>query len=99
MADEPKEPVNFRLGKSDRQALDHLARQRDTSVGQLVREVVREYIDNQARVAWEEEARRTATELGRAARDPDSDEADILRTLDANLEEFSREWVWEEGER
>ena len=96
MADEIKEPVNFRLGRSHRQALDRLARQQDKSVGQLVREVVEEYITDQARAAWEAEARRTAAELGRSARDPRSDEAEMLRVLDASLEAFAKEWVWED---
>jgi predicted DNA-binding protein len=71
VAEEPKEPVNFRLGKTYRQALEQLARERDTTLGQLVREVVEEYIDGRARFEWELEARRTAAELGRAARDSD----------------------------
>lgn len=98
MADETKEPVNFRLGTSYREALHRLARERDASVGQLVREVVEQYVDNQARLAWEAEARRTAAELGRAAQDPRSGEAEMLRVLDSNLEDFAKEWVWEEGE-
>lgn len=99
MADETKEPVNFRLGRSDREALHRLARARDKSVGQLVREVVEEYVANQARATWEAEARRTAAELGREAADPRSDEAEMLRVLDANLDAFAKEWVWEEGAR
>jgi predicted DNA-binding protein len=96
MADDLKEPVNFRLGRSHRQALNRLARQQDKSVGQLVREVVEVYISDQARAAWEAEARRTAAELGRSARDPRSDESETLRVLDANLEAFAKEWVWED---
>lgn len=99
MVEEAKDPVNFRLGRTYREALHRLARDRDRSVGQLVREVVEEYVDSQARVAWEAEARRTAAELGRAVRDPRPDEAEMMRTLDANLEDFAKEWVWDEGDR
>jgi hypothetical protein len=99
MVDEAKNPVNFRLGRTYREALHQLARDRDQSLGQLVREVVEEYVDSQARAAWEAEARRTAAELGRAAREPRSDEAEMLGRLDANLEDFAKDWVWDEGDR
>jgi predicted DNA-binding protein len=96
VSSEAKEPVNFRLGRSYKQALQKLAREQDKAVGELIREVVEEYVADQERAAWEAEARRTALELGRAARDPRSDEAEMLRILDANLEAFAGEWVWEE---
>jgi predicted DNA-binding protein len=96
MSDDPKQPLNFRLGRTYKEALDRLAEQQDKPVGQLVREVVEDYVAGQARAAWEAEARRTAVQLGEAARDPSSDEAAMLRCLEANLEEFAEEWVWEE---
>jgi predicted DNA-binding protein len=98
VSDDAKEPLNFRLGRSYKEALDRLANEQDKAVGQLVREVIEEYVTSQARAAWEAEARRTAAELAEAARDPESDEAATLRFLDATLEEFAKEWVWEEGE-
>jgi hypothetical protein len=60
--------------------------------------VVETYVEEQARAAWEAEARRTAAELAQAALDARSDEADMLRLLDANLEDFAEEWVWDEGD-
>jgi len=90
--------LNFRLGRSYKEALDRLAEEQDKPVSQLVREVVEEYVSGRARAAWEAEARRTAGRLAEAARDPDSDEATMPRVLDANLEEFAQEWVWDGGE-
>ncbi|MEQ1858137.1 MAG: hypothetical protein ABL963_16910 [Longimicrobiales bacterium] len=52
---------------------------------------------DQARAAWEAEARRTASALAAAAQDPASDEAAMQRVLSAGLEEFADEWVWDEG--
>jgi len=96
MADDPKEPLNFRLGRSYKEALERLAGEQDKPVSQLVREVVETYVTDEARRAWEAEARRTAAQLAAAARNPDSDEAVVLRSLDANLEEFASEWVWDD---
>lgn len=96
MPDDPKEPVNFRLGRSYKACLERLAREQDKPVGQLVREVVENYVTAEERAAWEAAARRSAREVAEAARDPQSDEAEMLRTLDANLEAFAEEWVWTE---
>jgi hypothetical protein len=96
MSDDPKEPLNFRLGRSYKEALERLAGEQDKPVSQLVREVVETYVADEARAAWEAEARRTAAELAAAARDPDSDEAVILRSLDASLEEFAAAWAWDD---
>jgi predicted DNA-binding protein len=97
MQDDPKQPLNFRLGLSCKEALERLAEEQDKPVSQLVREVVETYVADQARAAWEAEARRQAAALAEAARDPGSEEADMLRFLDASLEEFAKTWVWEEG--
>jgi hypothetical protein len=98
MTDDPKHPLNFRLGRRYKEALDRLAHEQDKPVSQLVREVVEDYVAAEARAAWEAEARRTSATLAEAARDPGSDEATMLRSLDAGLEEFAKEWIWEEGE-
>ncbi|MBM4184125.1 MAG: hypothetical protein FJ207_07830 [Gemmatimonadetes bacterium] len=98
MSTDPKEPVNFRLGRGYKQALERLADEQDKTFGQLVREVVERYVTDQERTAWEREARRSAEVLGDAARDPGSDEARVMSALDANLEEFANEWVWSEDE-
>lgn len=91
-----KEPVNFRLGREYKDALRRLAEQRGQSMGQLVREAVEGYVNEQRRAAWEAEARRAAAEIEAAAGDPSSDEAEMLRILDENLEAFAEEWVWTE---
>jgi len=95
MADEPRELVNFRLGRTEKEALYRLADEQDKPVGRLVREVVEEYLADHERKAWEAEARRTAARLGEEARDPSSQEAETLRLLDAESDELSSDWVWE----
>lgn len=46
--------------------------------------------------AWEAEARRASLALAEEAKDPASNEASMLEALDANLDEFAEEWIWEE---
>ena len=58
----------------------------------LLRELVQERVDRKRRLAFEAEARRQSPLVAAAAQDPNSDEAAVMRELDANLEEFAREW-------
>jgi hypothetical protein len=97
MPDEVKENVNFRLGRAEKQALVRLAAERDTAISELIRKAVELYLAQHERAAWEAEAHRASLALAREAEEPDSPEAEHLRMLDANLEEFAREWRWEEG--
>jgi predicted DNA-binding protein len=96
MGEDVKENVSFRLAREHKEALARLAAERDQAVGVLIREAVEAYLVQQERIAWEAEARRTSLALAREAEDPDSAEAEQLRMLEANLEEFAREWCWEE---
>jgi hypothetical protein len=98
MPNDPKEPVNFRLGRKHKRTLVRLAAERDKPVGELIREVIEEFVTLEERRAWEAEARLAARALAEEAADHTSSEAETLRLLDANLGEFAREWVWEEEE-
>jgi predicted transcriptional regulator len=91
-----KENVSFRLGKAHKRALTQLAAERDQAVGELIREAVEAYLAQQERAAWEVGARRASLALAREAEDSTSAEAEQLRMLEANLEDFAREWRWEE---
>jgi mono/diheme cytochrome c family protein len=91
VSEDPKQPLTFRLGRSYKEALDRMAAEQDKPVDQLAREVVEGYVAEQAKAAWEAEARRTAIRLAETADDPASDEAEMQRTLDAGLEAFAEE--------
>lgn len=95
MGRDPREIVNFRLGRPEKEALYRLAEEQGRPVGTLVREVVEEYLADRERAGWVAEARRAAAVLGEEARHPSSQEAEALRRLEAPLDDFSREWVWE----
>jgi hypothetical protein len=59
---------------------------------------VEAYLAEQKRAAWEAEARRASLLVAREARSSESAEAEHLRMLEANIEEFAREWLWEDEE-
>ena len=54
------------------------------------RRKVRTWISKQSRRAFEQEARRQCLEINAAARDPNSDEAAVMRELEAHWIELSR---------
>jgi predicted DNA-binding protein len=98
MSDDTKVPVNFRLSRKSKQALDRLAAKQQRAVSEVVREVLESYVAREERRAWEAEARRAAQVLANEARRRTSPEAVTLRTLDANLKEYAKEWVWDDDE-
>jgi hypothetical protein len=90
---EPKtEILTFRIASALKADLAALAEKEAKPVGEMLRELVYERIRQERRREFEAEARRQIEILNAAARDPNSDEAQVLRELDANFEEFAREW-------
>jgi len=86
------EILTFRIDPSLKREVSRIARTEHKPVGELLRELVQERVDRKRRLAFEAEARRQCLEANAAARDPNSDEAAVMRELDANFEEFAREW-------
>src|SRR5580658_9490605 len=86
------EILTFRIDPSLKREVSRIARTERKPVGALLRELVQERVDRKRRLAFEAEARRQCLLLNAAARDPNSDEAAVMRELDANFEEFAREW-------
>jgi hypothetical protein len=87
-ADPKAETVTFRISPALKAAIAEIAK----PVGELLRELVSDRVRRQRRREFEAEARRQSRELAIAAQDPNSDEAAILRELDANFDQFAREW-------
>jgi len=86
------ETVSFRIDSVLKIAFAEIAAEEAKPVGELLRELVRERVDLKARRSFEAEARRQALEAAAAAQDPGSDEAAVMRELEADLEGFSDEW-------
>jgi hypothetical protein len=89
---EPKdETVTFRIAPALKAAFAEIAEQEHKPLGELLRQMIRELVEQKRRREFEAEARRQSLLLAEAARDPNSDEAAIMRELDANFDEFARE--------
>src|SRR4051794_19826434 len=96
-ADAIAEIVTLRLPPELRTEFSAIAEKEAKSVEELLRELIRERIKLERRREFEAEARRQCLEANAAAQDPNSDEAAVMRELDANFDEFARdEWVWDE---
>jgi predicted transcriptional regulator len=83
--------VTFRIDRELKAALADLAEAERKPVGELLRDMVRERVKQKERHEFEMEARRQSLLLAEAAQNPASDEAAIMRELDANFDEFARE--------
>ena len=86
------ETVTFRIDAVLKTAFAQIAAEESKPVGELLRELVRDRVERRARREFEAEARRQSLEAAAAAQDPRSDEAAVVRELEAELEGFSDEW-------
>jgi predicted DNA-binding protein len=90
---EPKpDTLTFRLPPALKADLAALAEKEAKPVGEFLRELIRERIKQERRREFEEEARRECELLNALAKDPNSDEAAIMRELDAHLDTLADEW-------
>ena len=90
---EPKpDTLTFRIPPALKADLAALAEKEAKPVGELIRELIRERIKQERRREFEAEARRECLLLNAAAQDPNSDEAAVLRELDAHLDSLADEW-------
>jgi hypothetical protein len=92
MSDAKTEIVTFRLDAALKDEFAGIAEEEDKPVGELLRELMREHVKRRKRLTFEAEARRQCELLNAAARDPNSDEAQVMRELDADLGYFLDEW-------
>jgi hypothetical protein len=83
--------ITFRIPPALKTALAEIARQEAMPVGELLRELIRERIRQKERRDFEAEAQRQSIILAKAAEDPNSDEAAVMRELDANFDEFAHD--------
>jgi hypothetical protein len=89
---EQAETLTFRIAPELKAAFAEIAETEAKSVGALLRELVRQRVDEQRRREFEAEARRQSREAAAAACNPESDEAQIMRELDAHLAEGIDGW-------
>jgi hypothetical protein len=83
--------ITFRVPPALKAAFAEIARQEAKPVGELLRELIRERVKQKERREFEAEASRQSMIIAKAAEDPNSDEAAVMRELDANFDEFARD--------
>ena len=76
---------NLRVDPALKAAFTAAAEAEDKPAAQVVRDLMRAYVKQREREAFREQARRDSLAAAQAAKDPNSDEAQIMRELDANL--------------
>jgi predicted transcriptional regulator len=84
--------LTFRLDRKLKAALGEIAEAEQKPIGELLREIIRERVRQKERREFEAEARRQSLLVAEAARDPNSDEAAVMRELDVYLEWMADEW-------
>jgi predicted transcriptional regulator len=84
--------VTFRIDPTLKAELTGLAEQHHLSLGELLREMVRERVERERRLAFAAEAQRQCLEAAAVARDARTDEHQVMRELEADLDEFGNEW-------
>jgi predicted transcriptional regulator len=91
MSEIKTQTITFRLDAALKDELTAIAETEAKPMGEVVRELVRDHVKQKKRREWEAEVRRQCLEAAEAARDPNSDEAQVMRELDANFDEFARD--------
>lgn len=88
------ETLTFRLDADLKADLAKIAHEQSRPIGEVVRLLIRESVQQRKRRKFLDEARRQSLELARAAEDPNTDESAILRELGAAFDDFAGEKEW-----
>ena len=75
--------VTFRLDPVLKAELTRLAEQDHKSLGELLRQLAGEHVERERRRTFEAEARRQSLLIAAHAGDPNSDEAEMMRWIEA----------------
>ncbi len=92
MSDAKSETITFRIDAGLKNEFAGVAEKEHKPVGELLRELVREHVKQRKRREFEAEARRQSLECAAVAADPNSDEAQVLREMEAHFADVMREW-------
>ena len=76
---------NLRIDPALKAAFTAATEADDKPAAQVVRDFMRSYVKQRERQAFEAEARRQSLLIAQAARDPNSDEAQVMREIEAEL--------------
>jgi hypothetical protein len=84
--------VTFRIDPGLKMELTRVAERGSTSLGELLRELVRTRVEAERRREFEAEARRQSQAIAERALNPNTDEYAIMQELEVDLEESTGEW-------
>jgi len=86
----PKETsFNLRIDPALKAAFTAAAEAEDKPAAQVVREFMREFVKRRERREFEAEAHRQSLEAAKAAQDPNSDEWQVMREIEAEMNDPS----------
>ncbi len=86
------ESFTFRLDSDMKAALAKFAAEEQKRPGDVLRELIADHLARRERSAFQAEARRQCLLINDSVRDPRSDEARVVRELEANLDEIGDAW-------
>ena len=87
-----EESFNFRVDSRLKAEFQTVSRAEDRPAAQILRDFMRAYIASRKRKNFAAEAHRQSRAIAARAADPGSDEAAVLRELDAHLAETAKDW-------
>jgi len=85
-----EETFNFRVDPALKAEFQTATEAADKPAAQVLREFMRSYVERRKRRDLAAEARRQSEVIAARAADPSSDEAAVMRELEASLAEFTR---------
>ena len=86
------ETFNFRVDPALKAAFQAATEAEDRPAAQVLRDFMRAYIERRRRRDFAAEAHRQSLAIAARAADPDSDEAAVMRELDAHLDGLADDW-------
>ena len=86
------ETFTFRLDLTLKTAFMRAAAAQDKPAGELLRQLLRDYVAGARRQEFARQAQRQSLEAAAHAGVPSSDEAAVQRELDADLDQFDDQW-------
>lgn len=89
---ERRETFTFRLDPTLKAAFMQAAAAQDKPAGELLRQLLRDYVVRTRRQEFAREARRQSMQAATRAAVPTSDEAAVQRELEADLDPFDDQW-------
>ncbi len=87
-----EDSFNFRVDSQLKTAFQAATAAEDIPAAQVLRNFMRAYVESRQPQDFVAEAKRQSALIAKASRDPASDEAQVMRELEDDLQSFPEEW-------